>query len=77
MSATARHLLRTKENKQKETTILVSTISLQVQDQLKTGELLLSDLPTYTTFMTHRPFVSTWVLPRMLDKTLGGCAVAM
>ena len=42
---------------------------LQVYDQLKTEELLLSDPPTYTTYTAHRPFVSTWVLPRMLDKT--------
>ena len=69
LSATAGHLLRTRENKQ---TNYYSSVyyKLQVQDQLKTGELLLSDLPTYTTFTMHRPFVSTWVLPCMLDKTL-------
>ena len=43
---------------------------LQVKDQLKTKELLLSDYPTYTILSAHRPFVSTWVLPRLLDKTL-------
>ena len=62
------HLLRTFE---KETTTCIEpTTQLQVNDQLKTEELLLSDYPTYTTFPAHRPFVSTWVLPRLLDKTL-------
>ena len=79
MSATAFTCLgRLKRNKQ----LLIFLLGwvyykLQVKDQLKTGELLLNDCPTYTTFTTHRPFVSTWVLPRMLDKTLGGCAVAV
>ena len=72
LSATARHLLRTMEGN-KQTTNSSVYYKLQVQDQLKTGELLLSDHPTYTTSTAHRPFVSTWVLPRMLDKTLGGC----
>ena len=71
MSATAFTCLGRSKEKQTTTKFLLEWVyyKLQVKDQLKTGELLLSDLPTYTTFTMHRPFVSTWVLPRMLDKT--------
>ena len=63
-------LLQTR--KEKQTNYYSSSVyyKLQVLDQLKTEELLLSDYLTYTTFPAHRPFVSTWVLPRLLDKTL-------
>ena len=54
---------------EKQTTTIVNLLLATGTRPAKDWGATTSYLPTYTTFTMHRPFVSTWVLPRILDKT--------